>query len=152
MEAETLSPQIEQRVRDSFASQSFMTTLGAQIAEIAKGILHIRFSRRNDLLQQHGFLHAGVSTAIVDSACGYAALTMAPLESDVLTVEFKTSFLRPAAGEHFLAKGFVIKPGRMLVACEGEVWQGDGDEKLIAKMSATMMIQSRARDDRVQRP
>lgn len=144
MGEEAISPHIEQQVRDSFARQSFMVTLGAQIVEIAPGKLIIRYSRRDNLLQQHGYLHAGVSAAIVDSACGYAAMTMSPVGSDVLTVEFKTSFLRPAEGNQFLAKGFVIKPGRSLFACEGEVWQRDGSLKLIAKMSATMMIQTAA--------
>ncbi|MGI9400285.1 MAG: PaaI family thioesterase [Rhizobiaceae bacterium] len=137
----SLSKDIEDKVLASFARQSFMATLGANIEEIKWGQVRTSFSLDPSLLQQHGYLHAGVSTAIVDSACGYAALTTGPADCDVLTAEYKTSFLRPASGERFQALGKVLKPGRNLVYCEGEVWEIAPNSKLIVKMSATMMLQ-----------
>ena len=131
---------VETAVRESFSRQSFMTTLGADLAEVGKGKVRIRFGRADGLLQQHGYLHAGVSTAIVDSACGYAALSLAPAGSDVLTIEFKVNFLRPASGNAFEAVGEVIKPGRTIMVCEGKVWEHGSSPRLIATMTATMMI------------
>ncbi|MEM7462184.1 MAG: PaaI family thioesterase [Pseudomonadota bacterium] len=142
MNKKIFEKEIRDKVAASFDRQTFMATLGANIEEINWGAVRISFGLDPSLLQQHGYLHAGVSTAIVDSACGYAALTTAPLESDVLTVEFKTSFLRPASGTKFEARGAVLKPGRRLVPCEGEVWEIEPEQKLIAKMSATMMLQT----------
>lgn len=131
---------VTQRVRASFARQIVMTTLGATLAEVAVGAVTITLPFRSDLTQQHGFLHAGIITTIVDSACGYAALTVMPLTAAVLTVEYKVNFLAPAAGTSFVAHGRVLKPGRTLVVCQGEVYaQTTGPEKLIATMLATMI-------------
>jgi uncharacterized protein (TIGR00369 family) len=141
--ARGLSEQQVARVRDSFARQSFMATLGAKLCEISCGEVCISYVRRAELLQQHDYLHAGVATAIVDSACGYAALTLAPPRFEILTVEFKANFLRPAAGDRFEARGRVLKPGRVIMVCEGEVWQLADRPVLIAKMSATMIVQER---------
>jgi len=95
---------------------------------------------RNDLCQQHGFLHAGIVTAIVDTACGYAALTLMPADSAVLSVEYKINFVSPAVGERMIARGRVTKPGRTVTVCGGDVYAlGDGKEKLVATMLGTMM-------------
>lgn len=118
-----------------------MTTLGASLDVVEAGRVVVAFRREEALLQQHGFLHAGVATSIVDSACGYAALTLAPENYEVLTVEFKTNFLRPATGNRFEARGRVIKPGRLIMVCEGEVWETDPGNVLVAKMNATMIVQ-----------
>ena len=135
-----LDPAHEAAVRDSFGLQSFMRTLGASLQTLEPGHVEIVYGRREGLLQQHGYMHAGVATSIVDSACGYAALSLAPAGCEVLTVEFKTNFLRPASGQRFLASGRVIKPGRTIMVCEGRVTETDGQERLIATMSATMMV------------
>ena len=132
----------EKSLRASFARQSFMTTLGARLLVLEPGRVVIGYERRDDLLQQHGFLHAGVATSAADSACGYCALTLAPTGSDVLTIEFKANFLRPASGRVFEATGRVIKPGRTIMVCEGQVGEKDGAERLIATLSATMIVQS----------
>lgn len=131
---------VEAAVRASFDRQSFMLTLGADLAEVGKGRVRICFCRSDGLLQQHGYLHAGVSTAIVDSACGYAALSLAPSGSEVLTIEFKTNFLKPASGSEFEAVGEVIKPGKTIMVCEGKVWERGESPRLIATMTATMMV------------
>jgi uncharacterized protein (TIGR00369 family) len=142
MEKAPLPVGIADKIASSFARQSFMTTLGARIEEIRSGFVRISFGRDLSLLQQHGFLHAGVATAIADSACGYAALSIAPADCDVLTIEFKSNFLRPASGTHFEAKGQVLRPGRTIIACEGEVWETAPRQLLVSKMSATMMLQT----------
>jgi len=130
----------EAEVRASFDAQSFMTTLGAKLVDAGDGTTRIVYRHRKDLCQQHEFLHAGVATAIVDSACGYAALSMAPEGTDVLTIEFKTNFLRPASGAAFEALGRVVKPGSQIMVCEGEVWETEPKRRLIVTMTATMFI------------
>ncbi|MFZ1813984.1 MAG: PaaI family thioesterase [Rhizobiaceae bacterium] len=134
--------QVLEAVRDSFGRQTFMVTLGAQLETVSRGIVVIDFNRNEALLQQHGYLHAGVATSIVDSACGYAALSSAPLGSEVLTIEFKINFLRPMAGDSFRATGRVIKAGKAITVCEGTVTASDRDDAIVATMSATMMILS----------
>lgn len=131
---------IEKRVKDSFARQAVMTTIGASITRVEEGEVTIELPFRSDLTQQHGFLHAGVVTMIVDTACGYAALTRMPASAAVLTAEYKVNFLSPAEGEKLIARGRVIKPGRTLTVCFGEVYaKNDGKEKLVATMLATMI-------------
>ncbi|MCB1464598.1 MAG: PaaI family thioesterase [Nitratireductor sp.] len=131
---------LDTRAIDGFASQSFMATLGAEVMETGKGRVRVRFRRRDGLTQQHGYLHAGVSTAIADSACGYSALSMAPQGADVLTIEFKSNFLRPASGDLFEARGRVVKPGAQIMVCECEVWEIEPKERMIMTMTATMFI------------
>ena len=134
-------PGFERRVRESFSRQRAMATLGAVISRVAPGEVDIELPFREDLTQQHGFLHAGVVTAAVDSACGYAALSLMPAGAAVLTVEFKVNLVAPAAGERFLARGRVVKPGRTLMVCTGEVVAPRGaEERLVAVMQATMMV------------
>ena len=130
---------IEQRIQGSFARQGLMATLGAQITQVTEGEVHIALPFSTHLSQQHGFLHAGAITSIVDSACGYAALTQIAEGSEVVTAEFKLNLLRPAIGERFVAVGRVVSAGKRLVVCTGEVHAHHGDSrKLIAIMQATM--------------
>jgi uncharacterized protein (TIGR00369 family) len=130
-----------QRVWDSFARQTVMTTIGAKLERVAHGAVTITLPYREDLTQQHGFLHAGILTIIVDSACGYAALSLMPAEVGVLTIEYKVNFLSPAKGTHFVAHGRVLKPGRNVMVCSGDVVVlQDTQERLIATMLTTMMV------------
>ncbi len=132
--------EFENRVRSSFDRQQVMKTIGAEMTHVSPGEVHIDLPYSEVLTQQHGYLHAGIVTIIVDSACGYAAYTLMPVFSEVLTVEFKVNFLAPARGERFVAIGNVIKPGRTLTVCSGKVLAvSNGKEKLIATIQATMM-------------
>ncbi len=130
----------EARVRDSFARQSIMTLIGAQLTRVEPGQVEIQLPYRADLCQQHGFFHAGVTATIADSAGGYAAYTLFPADASVLTTEFKINLLAPAAGEHLRAVGRVVKPGRTLTICDVEVFAvQDGQEKICAKLLGTLM-------------
>jgi uncharacterized protein (TIGR00369 family) len=140
-EPEAPDPAFESRVRESFARQGLMSTLGASLRRVLPGEVEIEAGFRADLSQQHGFLHAGVVTALVDSACGYSALTLSPPETEVLTVEYKVNFLAPAAGGGLVARGRVVKRGSRITVCSGEAVIVDGDrEKSVATMLATMLI------------
>lgn len=130
-------PGFEQRVRASFARQAAMRTLGAAVERVAPGEVELSLPFRDDLTQQHGFLHAGVVTAVVDSACGYAALTLMEPGAAVLSVEFKVQLLAPARGASFRALGRVVRAGRTLSVVTGEL-RSDGDE-LVAMLTGTMM-------------
>jgi uncharacterized protein (TIGR00369 family) len=133
-------PHFEARVRASFERQQFMQTLGARLEKVEPGEVTISLPFRPDLTQQHGFLHAGAVTSVVDSACGYAALTLMEPGAAVLAVEFKVNLLAPAAGERFLAIGRVVRSGRTLTVCSGEMraLQGERDT-VVALMQGTMM-------------
>ena len=127
-------------MRASFARQRFMTTLGAALERVSPGEVVIAFTHRDELTQQHGFLHAGVMTSVADSACGYAALSLMEPGVGVLSVEFKVNMLAPAVGERFLATGRVVRSGRTLTVCAGEVTaERDGQTVAILLMQATMM-------------
>ena len=128
-------PDFEARVRTSFATQQFMSTLGAQLDRVELGEVSIALVFRDDLTQQNGFLHAGVGAAVVDSACGYAALTVMEPGRNVLSVEFKVNMLAPAAGSAFVATGRVVRSGRTLVVVSGEL-RADGT--LVMLMQGTM--------------
>jgi uncharacterized protein (TIGR00369 family) len=133
-------PDFEARVRASFAKQLFMGTLGARLEHIAPGEVRIAVSHRPDLTQQHGFLHAGAVTSVVDSACGYAALSLMEPGAAVLSVEFKVNLLAPAAGKEFLAIGRVVRAGRTITVVSGElVSLDDGRETVVAILQGTMM-------------
>jgi uncharacterized protein (TIGR00369 family) len=137
---EPADPAFEARVRASFARQQLLVTLGATLERVAPGEVDVRLPFRAALSQQHGFLHAGAITTIVDSACGYAALTLMPPGAAVLSVEFKVNLLAPGRGDSFLARGRVLKAGRTLSVCTGEVRASErGEERLVATMTATMM-------------
>lgn len=133
-------PEWEARVRASFARQTVMQTIGAGLAALRPGHCEIELPYRPDLCQQHGYLHAGITTTIADSAAGYAAFSLMPPGASVLTVEFKVNLMAPAAGDRFVARGTVIKPGRTLIVAEAEVLAEEGGERrAIAQMLATMM-------------
>jgi uncharacterized protein (TIGR00369 family) len=131
----------ERRVRESFARQQVMATIGASMSAVRKGEVEIVLPFSPKLSQQHGFIHAGVVATIADSACGYAALTMMPDDAAVLTTEFKLHLLSPANGERLRAIGRVVRPGRKLFVCLGEVFaQTQGQSKQVALMTASMMV------------
>ena len=132
--------EFERRVRDSFRCQAFMKTLGAEIATRKMGEVEIRFPFHRSLTQQNDFVHAGAITSILDSACGYAALSVAPLDHDVLSIEFKVNFLLPAVGEEFSARSHVKRAGKNLIVCAADAFaRKNGQEKLVATMLATIM-------------
>lgn len=138
---EVRDPNFESRIKTSFAKQGAMSTLGASLGEISPGSVELLLGYSLAVTQQHGFVHAGVVTTLMDSACGYAAYSLMPVEASVLTVEMKTNLLAPADGETFRMIGTVIKSGRTITFCEGQAFarkEGEPD-KLIATMSATMM-------------
>ena len=140
MRHEIRDSDFESRVRASFARQRFMATLGASLERIAPGEVAIAFTHREELTQQHGFLHAGVMTSVADSACGYAALSLMEPGTGVLSVEFKVNMLAPAVGERFTATGRVVRSGRTLTVCAGEVTtERDGETAAVLLMQATMM-------------
>lgn len=133
-------PAFESRVRASFDRQTFMATIGARIVHVAPGEVDLELAVRNDLVQQHGFLHAGVLAAAADSACGYAALSLMPPGAAVLSVEFKVNLLAPAAGDRIVARGRVIRAGKTVTVCWGDVTAYTGDtEKTVATLVGTMM-------------
>jgi uncharacterized protein (TIGR00369 family) len=133
---------LHERIAASFNAQGLMATLGATLALVADGEVHIALPFSKHLTQQHGYVHAGAITSIVDSACGYAALTRAPPECEVVTAEFKVNLLRPAIGDHFLAIGRVQNAGKLLTVCTGEVraFSGAGAaHKVVALLQATIV-------------
>jgi uncharacterized protein (TIGR00369 family) len=135
-------PAYEQRTRDSFARQPAMATLGATLETVAPGRVVIAMAHRDALTQQHGFIHAGMLSTALDSACGYAAFSLMPADAAVLTIEFKVNLLAPAQGPLFRVEGQVIKPGRTISVVEGRAFQHAADgtaEKLVATMTATVM-------------
>lgn len=137
-----LDADFAQRTRDSFARQPAMRTLGASLETVAPGRVVIVMAHAEHLTQQHGFLHAGMLSAALDSACGYAAFSLMPADAAVLTIEFKINLLAPARGPRLRIEGQVVKAGRTISVVEGRALQhGDdgGDEKLVATMTATIM-------------
>jgi uncharacterized protein (TIGR00369 family) len=135
------NPSFAQDVERSFARQAIMNLIGARLSLIEPGVIEITLPYRADLTQQQGFLHAGVVTTIADSACGYAAYSLMPAGSEVLSVEFKVNLLRPARGESFVARAEVIKAGRTLTVVRADVFgmAGNGDRELVATMQGTMI-------------
>jgi uncharacterized protein (TIGR00369 family) len=128
------------RVRESFARQGLMRHLGAQIVDVSPGKVEIRAGYRPELTQQHNYFHAGVSGAIADSACGYAAYTLMPADSSVLTVEYKVNLLAPAEGEELIARARVVRSGKTLKICAADVYaRKTGKEIHCATMLATVM-------------
>jgi uncharacterized protein (TIGR00369 family) len=118
-----------------------MATIGASLTLVRPGIVEIEMPYSEELTQQHGFLHAGIISAALDSACGYAAFSVMPDGASVLTIEFKVNLLAPGRGERFLFRGSVTKPGRTIVVADGQAYAfaADGEAKLIATMTGTMM-------------
>jgi len=132
-----------ERVRASFARQKVMATLGIEIARLAPGDIELTMPLDPAYTQQHGFVHAGIITTALDSACGYAAFSLMPAGAAVLTVEFKTNLLAPAKGRRFRFRAGVVKPGRTLTVCEARAFAyddgGDDAERLVATMTGTLM-------------
>ncbi|MCZ7656231.1 MAG: PaaI family thioesterase [Rhodocyclaceae bacterium] len=133
------NPDWEATVRGSFARQQVMRLIGAEMGALAPGHCEIRLPFRADLTQQNGFFHAGITSTIVNSAGGYAGLTLMPAGADVLTVEFKLNLLAPADGDLLVAEGQVLKSGRNLVITRGEVYAiRDGKATHCATMQQTL--------------
>jgi len=128
-------------VANSFARQSVMNLIGARLAHVEPGVVEIELPFRADLTQQDGYLHAGVITTVADSAAGYAAYTLMPAGSRVLSIEFKVNLLRPARGELFVARAEVIKAGRTLTVVRADVFatRANSEKELVATMQGTMM-------------
>jgi uncharacterized protein (TIGR00369 family) len=134
-------PDYEARVRASFGRQGAMELIGAELAELAPGYCAITLATRPAVMQQHGYVHAGILSTMVDTAGGFAGFTLFPADSSVLTVEFKLNLLNPAQGERMIAEGFVVKPGRTLVITRGEVHaERGGARTLVAIMQQTLMV------------
>jgi len=130
----------EIRVRESFSRQGLMKHLGAELVEVEPGQATIRVTFRDELTQQHNYFHAGVSGAIADSACGYAAYTLMPMGSSVLTVEYKLNLLAPADGDELTARARVLRSGKTLKVCAADVYaMKNGKGVHCATMLATIM-------------
>jgi uncharacterized protein (TIGR00369 family) len=132
----------EARTRASFARQTAMSTLGITMHQVAPGCVELALRHRDDLTQQHGFLHAGIVSTALDSACGYAAFTLMPADAAVLTIEFKVNLLAPARGPLLRIEGAVTKAGRTISVTDARAWQrgpGDSEDTLVATMTATVM-------------
>jgi uncharacterized protein (TIGR00369 family) len=137
---EPADPEFIARIRESFARQAMMQTIGAVLETVAAGRAEISLPFRSDLTQQHGYLHAGVVATIADSACGYAAYSLMPADASVLTVEYKINLLAPAVGDRFIARATVIRPGRTLTVVEADVFASvQGEERRTATMLATII-------------
>jgi uncharacterized protein (TIGR00369 family) len=133
------SPHFERRVRESFAQQSAMSTLGAALQRVEPGRVSIALERRDNLTQQHGFVHGGVLAAVMDSCCGYAAFTLFDEQDSVLSVNFNVNLLAPAEGSRFDIEANVVKSGRTLNVVEARAMRV-ADQKLVATMTATIMV------------
>jgi len=134
------NPEFETIVRESFSRQAMMTALGAKLTLVEPGRVHVAFPKLDQFTQQNGFVHAGATASIADSACGYAAFTLAPADTDVLAVEFKINLLTPARATMFEARARVLRSGRTLSTCFAEViGVQSGDEELVATMMSTII-------------
>jgi uncharacterized protein (TIGR00369 family) len=135
------NPNFEADARAVFERQTVMKTLGASLVKVLPGEVVIELPFRDDLTQQAGFMHAGIITTVVDTACGCASFTLMPAGVDVLTVEYKINLLSPAVGALFRAYGRVTKPGKTITVCQGDVYAvRDGGEKLVATMLSTLIL------------
>jgi uncharacterized protein (TIGR00369 family) len=142
---EQASPEVQARIRASFQRQGLMRHLGAHIAHIAPGRVHIVLLSRPEVTQQDGSCHAGATSAIADSAGGYAAFTLFPENTSVLTVEYKINLLAPAVGDHIEAVGTVLKSGRTLTVCRLEVFGVQGRQRLLVATGQQTLICVRGR-------
>jgi uncharacterized protein (TIGR00369 family) len=135
-----LSPEIDARVRRTFERQKVMATIGAEITDVSTDGVEIVIPHRDDLTQQHGFLHAGIVSTVLDTACGLAALANTPPDTAVLAVEFKVNFLAPAKGDRVIVRGRTVRSGRTLHTCVGDAYAiVDGEEKHVATLMSTVM-------------
>jgi len=139
-----INPSFADEIKQSFAKQTIMGLIGAELTRVEPGLIEIRLPYRADLAQQHGYLHAGIVTTIADSACGYAAYSLMPPNSEVLSVEFKVNLLRPAKGETFSAVAEVVKSGKTLTVVRADVFAIDRERRdLVATMLGTMICLSK---------
>jgi uncharacterized protein (TIGR00369 family) len=145
MSMEPLNPSFAEEVERSFARQPIMNLIGPTLSRVEPGVVEITLPYRADLAQQDGYVHAGIVTTIADSACGYAAYSLMPAGSAVLSVEFKVNLLRPAQGVTFVARANVIKAGRTLTIARADVLgiATDGNRELVATMQATLICLQR---------
>ncbi len=133
-------PDYQAKVKKSFADQAVMKTIGASIEAIGAGEIEIEFPYQSSLTQQNGFIHAGIVSTVLDSACGYAAFSLMPEDASVLTIEFKINLLSPAKGDRFRGYGKVKKAGRTISVAEAELYAfSDQGRKLVATMVGTLM-------------
>ncbi len=144
------NPDFADRVRDSFARQAAMRLIGARLTQVEPGRCVIEMAVRDDLTQQHGFVHGGVVGMIADSAGGYAAFTLMPADASVLTVEYKINMLAPAAGDLLIATGEVLKPGRSVSIVRADVFAVQGDRRTrVAAMQQTLMVMHGVADEKI---
>ncbi|HVQ56205.1 MAG TPA: PaaI family thioesterase, partial [Pyrinomonadaceae bacterium] len=136
MPHEPKDPDFETRVRANFESQKVMGLIGARLLRVEPGVVEIDIDARDDLTQQNGYIHAGIVTTILDSACGYAAYTLMPANSGVLSVEFKVNLLAPAKGERIRALAEVKRAGRTLTVCNADAYAVEGESEVLC---ATML-------------
>lgn len=133
-------PNFEPRIRASFARQRVMNTIGATMTAVEPGRIEITMPFRDDLTQHNGYMHAGIVATILDSACGYAALSLMSADVDALTVEYKINLLRPAVGDVLIARASVVKAGKTLTVSSGEVIARSGEKEVVgATMTGTIM-------------
>ena len=145
-------PHFERRVRDSFSRQPAMALIGASITRVEPGLVEVTLPYRDDLTQQHGFLHGGIVGMIADTAGGYAGYTLFPADSSVLTVEYKLNLMAPGDGQLFVAQGRVMKPGRTLCVVQAEVHAVTGEKRtLCALMQQTLIVLEGRNDNKIQR-
>ncbi|MBW8640291.1 PaaI family thioesterase [Hoeflea sp. WL0058] len=135
------NPDFLKRTAESFERQQVMKTLGIRVVNVDAGSAELEMPYSKKFTQQHGFLHAGIVSTALDSACGYAAFSLMGADAAVLTIEFKINLMAPASGERFLFRAEVTKPGRTITVADGKAYavKADGEEKLIATMTATLM-------------
>ena len=139
-----INPSFADEIKQSFAKQTIMGLIGAELTRVEPGVIEITLPYRADLTQQHGYLHAGIVTTIADSASGYAAYSLMPPNSEVLSVEFKVNLLRPAKGETFSAVAEVVRSGKTLTVVRADVFAMDRERRdLVATMLGTMICLSR---------
>ncbi len=135
------NPDFDAVVRSSFAKQGLMGLYGAQLMRVGPGQVEIEVPFRPDLGQQHGLFHGGVTAAVTDSACGYAALTLMDAGSEVVSVNFTINLIAPAAGDRLVARGRVVRGGSTITVCQGDAYVvgSDGSQTHCATLTATMM-------------
>ncbi|WP_194815113.1 PaaI family thioesterase [Nocardia sp. XZ_19_385] len=148
MDDEQATAEVRARIEESFARQGLMRHLGARLAHVAPGRVHIVLPNRPEVTQQHGYIHAGATSAIADSAGGYAGFTLFPENSSVLTVEYKINLLAPASGDYLEAVGTVLKPGRTLTICNLEVFAIQGDQRTLIATGQQTLICMNGKPDR----
>jgi uncharacterized protein (TIGR00369 family) len=140
MDYEPKDPNYNQKVRDSFSRQGFLSAIGVELSQLEPGFCELQLAYQETLTQQHGFFHAGVIGALADTAGGYAAFSLMPANSSVLTVEFKINLMAPGDGDRLIARGRVLKAGRTLTICRVEVFAvRNNTEKMCAALQMTVM-------------